>query len=86
MNHAHVLKIFRLAGMGLLLWLVPFAASLGLYDRAGRLTVSYDLFRSVIAVSFSSFTSSALVRCHNSLSVNFLREGSLTGIMLCCLS
>lgn len=60
MRNEHVQKILRLAGMGLLLWVVPSAASLGLYDRYGKLTVSLGLFRSLIMVGFSVMSFGAI--------------------------
>jgi hypothetical protein len=56
-----MLKVLRLVGMGLLLWVVPSAASLGVYDRSGRLSVSAGLFKLFFIVVFSVMSSSVPV-------------------------
>lgn len=42
--------IIRNILFGFLTWLIPFAASVLLYGRDGQLTISHDLFKSIIVV------------------------------------
>ncbi len=54
--------IGRLIGMGLLIWLVPFASSLGWYDKAGKPMISSDLLRAIIRVVVLSTRIEKLLR------------------------
>jgi hypothetical protein len=73
--------LIRLAGMGLLIWAVPFAVSFGLYDRSGKLTVSYDFFKAVMVVSSSFIAGYILYRFFRNVEGSYLRHGLVAGLV-----
>lgn len=47
-------KILRHLVIGIVVWLVPFVTSFGLFDRTGKPNVNTDLIKSIVVV-ISSF-------------------------------
>lgn len=82
MHNEYMLKMLRLAGMGLLLWILPSAASLGFYNRSGKLNINFVLLSALITAIFSILGSCFLFRCCRSVSGNSPQERSLTVIIL----
>ena len=46
--------IGRLLMMGLLLWTIPLAAYMGLFDKSGRLTLTYDVVKMMVIMVLSA--------------------------------
>jgi hypothetical protein len=73
-------KIFRIVWMGLVIWLIPFVMAFGFYDRSGQLTVSYDLFKSLMIVISSIVGCFAIVRYFKDIQKDFMKEGWIIGV------
>ena len=43
-------KTLTILLLGILIWLVPFVISMFFFDRSGQLTISEDLFKSIMIV------------------------------------
>jgi hypothetical protein len=73
-------KSLRLILLGFIIWLVPFIASFGFYDRTGNLNVSYGFFKCVMIV-VSSITGMYVLSYHlNLVRSNYFKEGCIAGI------
>ena len=66
--------------MGLVIWLIPFVIAFGFYDRSGQLTISYDLFKSLMIVISSIAGCFMIVRYFRNIQKDFVREGWIVGI------
>ena len=73
-------KIVRLIFLGFVVWLVPFVISLGFFDKSGKLTIGYDLFKSIMIVISTVVGCYALIRYFKTISGNFRREAWLAGL------
>lgn len=73
-------KIFKIVWMGVVIWLVPFVMAFGFYDRSGQLTISHDLFKSLMIVISSIVGCFAIVRYFKGIQKDFAREGWIIGV------
>ncbi len=72
--------VFKNIKLGFLSWLLPFALSFVFYKPSGELTVSYDLFKSLMIV-FGSITGCFLLfRYFKFVAKDFIKQGVLVGI------
>lgn len=72
--------VFKNIKLGFLSWLLPFALSFVFYKPSGELTVSYDLFKSLMIV-FGSITGCFLLfRYFKFVAKGFIKQGVLVGI------
>ena len=72
--------VFKNIKLGFLSWLLPFALSFVFYKPSGELTVSYDLFKSLMIV-FGSITGCFLsFRYFKFVAKDFIKQGVLVGI------
>ena len=74
-------KILRLLLLGFLIWLIPFVTSFGFFDRSGKLSINYDLFKSIMIVISSLVGCYAIIRYYKSVHHNFAKEGMITGLV-----
>jgi hypothetical protein len=74
-------KSFRIVMMGILIWVVPFLASFAFYDRTGKLSVSEDVFKSIMIVMSTSVGMYALGSHFKSITNKYFREGAVAGIV-----
>lgn len=74
-------KFVKVIALGFLTWLAPFVFSFFFYNREGKLTISYDLFKSIMIVVSSLVSSYALLRYYKSIKNDFAREGLVTAVV-----
>jgi hypothetical protein len=72
-------KAITILWMGALIWLVPFVVSFGFFDSAGKLTVTEELFKSVMIVVSSIIGCLMLYQYFRRTSNGFVRQGLVIG-------
>jgi hypothetical protein len=72
--------VFKNIKLGFLSWLLPFALSFVFYKPSGELTVSYDLFKSLMIVLGSVTGCFLLFRYFKFVERDFIKQGVLVGI------
>jgi len=68
---------FRMTGLGILSWLIPFALSFLFFDRSGQLQIAQPLFKSLMVVFGGGFGAALLV-----LAFRRLEPSAWTGLTL----
>ena len=71
---------------GFLVWLIPFAAAIPFYSRAGELVIDVFLFKSILIVVGSLIGAFLLVRYFRRVQRNHIREGVAVGVLWLVLS
>lgn len=74
-------KSFRLILFGILLWIIPFVVSFAFYDSNGKLTTSYDLFKTTMRVVSSLADAWFLYLYFKPVVKDFVKEGILSGLV-----
>lgn len=72
--------VFKNIKLGFISWLLPFALSFVFYKPSGELTVSYDLFKSLMIVLGSITGCFLLFRYFKFVGKDFIKQGVLVGI------
>lgn len=72
--------VFKNIKLGFLSWLLPFALSFVFYKPSGELTISYDLFKSLMIVLGSITGCFLLFRYFKFVGKDFIKQGVLVGI------
>ncbi len=72
--------VFKNIKLGFLSWLLPFALSFVFYKPSGELTISYDLFKSLMIVLGSITGCFLLFRYFKFVEKDFIKQGVLVGI------
>lgn len=74
-------NLVRLLLLGLLVWVVPFLAAFGFYDSTGKLTTSYDLFKSSMIVIATLVAAFGLYRYFRKVNSDFMRQSWTAGLV-----
>ena len=74
-------KSIRLILFGVLIWIIPFVISFAFYDSAGKLTTSYDLFKSTMRIVSSLIGCYFLYRHFLPIREQFMKEGIVAGLV-----
>ena len=74
-------KSFRLILFGALLWIIPFVAAFAFYDSTGKLTTSYDLFKSSMIVISSLVGAYFIFLYFKPIVKDFVKEGVMVGLI-----
>lgn len=72
--------VFKNIKLGFLSWLLPFGLSFVFYKPSGELTISYDLFKSLMIVLGSITGCFLLFRYFKFVGKDFIKQGVLVGI------
>lgn len=73
-------KIIRIAWMGAVIWLVPFMVSFGFFDSTGKLTITKELFKSIMIVASSLTGALMLYHYFKQTSRDYYFEGVAIGV------
>jgi hypothetical protein len=74
-------KLLRLTLFGVITWIIPFVAAFAFYDSAGKLTTSYDLFKTSMIVISSLVASYFIYLYFKHVADNFVKEGIVSGLV-----
>ena len=72
--------VFKNIKLGFLSWLLPFGLSFVFYKPSGELTISYDLFKSLMIVLGSITGCFLLFRYFKFVERDFIKQGVLVGV------
>lgn len=82
---AHTTPWKKVIGFGVVVWLVPFVISLGLYTADGQPRFSEDLFESVMAVSLAATTAAMAYRLFKPM-ISIGTSGLVIGVVWAAIS
>lgn len=74
-------QLTRLLLLGFLSWLLPYVFSFLFYGQDGEMTVSYDLFKSIMIVFATATGCYLLYRYFKPIPDNFIKQGATVGLV-----
>jgi len=74
-------KYLKIAGYGVITWLIPFVVSFFFYDKSGNCTINMDLFKSLMIVISGLAGCGLLVIFFRQIKDSYLQTGIVIGII-----